>query len=88
MQRFLLTLSGVRIDILEQCPIERHKFQSLAWFVLITWGLATLSMWFALTTALGVNILGSALFAVLWGLVILATDRWMIISISHAGSPA
>ena len=51
----LVTLSGARPEILERCPTERIKFQSLGWAILITCGMATVSMWFALTSAMGFN---------------------------------
>jgi Domain of unknown function (DUF4407) len=80
---FLITLSGARPDILAFCPGERTKFQSLGWVILITTGMAVMSMWFALTTTLGVNGFVAAPGALLWGLVIMGIDRWLVTSMPH-----
>jgi hypothetical protein len=53
MGKYLLALSGARSDILDQCDTERLKFQSLGWAILITSVMATVSMWFALNSAIG-----------------------------------
>jgi hypothetical protein len=81
--QFLITLSGARPDILAFCPGERTKFQSLGWVILITAGMAVMSMWFALTTTLGVNAVAAVFGAVLWGLVIMGIDRWLVTSMPH-----
>ena len=81
--QFLITLSGARPDILAFCPGEKTKFQSLAWVILITTGMAVMSMWFALTTTLGVNGFIAAPAALLWGLVIMGIDRWLVTSMPH-----
>lgn len=76
--RFLIALSGADAEILDRVPSERAKFASLGWAVLITGGMAVVSMWFALTTALGVSGIPAAPVALLWGLVILGIDRWLV----------
>lgn len=76
--RFLISLSGADAEILDRVPSERVKFASLGWAVLITGGMAVVSMWFALTTALGVSGIPAAPVALLWGLVILGIDRWLV----------
>ncbi len=78
--QFLITLSGGRPDILVFCPGERTKFQSLGWVILITAGMAVISMWFALTSTLGVNAVVALFGALLWGLVIMGIDRWLVTS--------
>jgi hypothetical protein len=85
MRKFLLTLSGVRAEILDQCPSERVKFESLGWAILITSGMATVSMWFALSSATGVNGFFAVLPAVAWGAVIMGIDRWLITSMPIEG---
>jgi hypothetical protein len=85
LRRLLLALSGVREEILNLCPTERVKFESLGWAILITSGLATVSMWFALSTALGVNGILAVVPAVAWGLVIMGIDRWLITSMPIEG---
>lgn len=81
--QFLITLSGGRSDILEHCPGERIKFQSLGWVILITSGMAVVSMWFALTNALGVHAYAAFPLALLWGLVIMGIDRWLVTSLPY-----
>jgi Domain of unknown function (DUF4407) len=81
----LITLSGARPEVLSRCPSERIKFQSLGWALLITSGMATLSMWFALTSVLGLNAAAALPVALAWGLIILGIDRWLITSLPADG---
>ncbi len=83
---FLLTLSGARPEVLARCPSERIKFQSLGWAILITSGMAAVSMWFALYSALGVNPVLALVVALAWGLVIMGIDRWLVTSMPTSGS--
>jgi hypothetical protein len=76
----LISLAGARPEILDDCPTERIRFQSLGWALLITSGMATVSMWFALDNVLGLNVVAAFFGAVLWGLIILGIDRWLITS--------
>jgi hypothetical protein len=80
MGNLLISLSGARPEILDQCPTERLRFQSLGWALLITSGIAALSMWFALASVLGLNPVLAFVVAIFWGLVILGIDRWLITS--------
>ena len=86
MSTFLINLAGARPEILDQCPTERLRFQSLGWAILITSGIATISMWFALYSAMGINPVLALLIAILWGLVIMGIDRWLVTSIPPRGS--
>jgi hypothetical protein len=86
MKKFLIILSGARQDILAQCPTERIKFQSLGWAIFITSAIATVSMWFALTSVLGLNPFLAFPIALLWGLVIMGIDRWLVTSMPTDGS--
>jgi len=81
MADFLTMLAGARKEILVQCPTERLKFQSLGWAILITSGIATVSMWFALASVLGINPVLAFPIAILWGVVIMGIDRWLVVSI-------
>jgi hypothetical protein len=83
--QFLITISGARPEVLDRCPTERIKFQSLGWALLITSGMATVSMWFALTSAMGFNPVLSFPIAILWGLIILGIDRWLVTSMPIDG---
>jgi hypothetical protein len=83
--RGLVSISGARAEVLALCPTERIKFQSLGWAILITCGMATVSMWFALTSAMGFNPVLSFPVAVLWGLIIMGIDRWLVTSMPLDG---
>jgi Domain of unknown function (DUF4407) len=83
--QFLIAISGARPEVLDRCPTERIKFQSLGWAILITSAVATVSMWFALTSAMGFNPVLSAPIAILWGLVIMGIDRWLVTSMPLDG---
>jgi hypothetical protein len=81
----LILIAGARPEVLALCPSERIKFQSLGWAILITCGMATVSMWFALTSALGFSPAGSLPIAILWGLIIMGIDRWLVTSMPPDG---
>lgn len=83
--QFLTTISGARPEILARCPTERIKFQSLGWAILITSAVATVSMWFALTSAMGINPVLAFPIGILWGLVIMGIDRWLVTSLPVDG---
>lgn len=80
LSRFLLALVGAEPEILDRVPTERVKFESLGWVILITSGIAVVSMWFALASAVGINGILAIPIALLWGLVIMGIDRWLIVS--------
>jgi len=84
--KLLITIAGAREEILSECPTERVKFQSLGWAILITSGIAAVSMWFALASALALNAVLALPLALLWGLVIMGIDRWLITSIPPRSS--
>ena len=85
MGNFLAELAGARPEILDRCPTERTKFQSLGTAILITSVMATISMWFALNSVLGVNAFVALLGALVWGLIIMGIDRWLVSSIPPTG---
>jgi len=78
--RFLIALSGAVPEIVDMVPGERVKFQSQGSAILITAVMAVVSMWFALASAMGVNGILAVPVALLWGLVILGIDRWLVTS--------
>jgi Domain of unknown function (DUF4407) len=82
---FLIWVSGARQEVLDRCPTERIKFQTLGWAILITCAMATVSMWFALTSAMGFNPVLSLPVAILWGLIIMGIDRWLVTSMPPDG---
>lgn len=84
-RNFLFALAGARQEILDQCGTERIKFQSLGLAILITSVLATVSMWFALNSVLGLNAVVALLGALVWGLVIMGIDRWLVATMPTSG---
>jgi hypothetical protein len=86
MRRLLFAVSGARSEILDRCPTERVKFESLGCAILITSAMATISMWFALDSAMGLNPVVALIAALGWGLIILGIDRWLVTSMPSAGS--
>jgi hypothetical protein len=85
VKKLLISLSGARPEILAECPTEQVKFHSLGWAILITSGIATVSMWFALNSVLGLNVVVAFFGAVLWGLVIMGIDRWLVTTMPSEG---
>lgn len=79
-RQFVLALSGVHTETLQLVPSERSRFESLGWAILITSGLAVVSMWFALASAMNVNGILAIPVALCWGLVIMGIDRWLVTS--------
>ncbi|WP_170201283.1 DUF4407 domain-containing protein [Actinocorallia herbida] len=86
MRDFLIILSGANRKVLAQCPSERPKFQGIGGAVLTTSVLAVFSMWFALSSAVGVSGLVALPVAVIWGLMILGLDRWLVSTLPTEGS--
>ncbi|GAA4213324.1 DUF4407 domain-containing protein [Microbispora amethystogenes] len=86
MRDFLIALSGARSEVLERCPTEKPKFEGIGGAVLTTGVLATISMTFALSSALGLNVVVSLLAGLVWGLMILSLDRWLV-STMRADAP-
>jgi hypothetical protein len=79
-RNFVIALSGAHAETLNLVPSERSRFESLGWSILITSGLATVSMWFALATTLSVNGIVAVPISLLWGFVIMGIDRWLVTS--------
>jgi hypothetical protein len=86
MTNFLVALSGAQRKILGQCPSERVKFQTLGLAIFITSATSIVSMWFALTSAIGLNVILALPAALFWGLVILGIDRWLVVTMPLEGS--
>lgn len=86
MRKILFAVAGARPEILEKCPTERVKFESLGCAILITVVMATISMWFALDSAMGLNPILALLGALVWGLIIFGIDRWLVTSMPASGA--
>lgn len=74
-------LSGASRQVLDQCPTERPKFIGLGASILVTAGMAAVSLAFALYTALKAPIWIAVIFALLWGLAIMSLDRLFVVSL-------
>ena len=80
MGDFLIWLSGVSRQLLGQCTTERPKFIGLGAAILVTAGMAAVSLSFALVSALKAPVWLAVFFALLWGLAIMSLDRLFVVS--------
>ncbi len=77
---FMAWLGGGDREILEQVPQERTRFVQMAGVLLTTAGLAVVSMAFALHDGVKAPLAPSVILGVLWGVVILNLDRFLVLS--------
>lgn len=84
-QKFLLVCSGGNLHILRKTPSEWNKFAGIGGIILFTAVFATLSAGYAMFTVFDHYLL-SAIFAVLWGLMIFNLDRYIVSSIKKTGT--
>lgn len=82
---FLTDLAGAQRDALRLTPSARLRFQSLGSAILIASSAAMISMWFAVSSALGINGILAVPVAALWGLVILRIDHWQVTAMPARG---
>lgn len=80
MGDFLVWLSGASRQVLAQCPTERPKFVGIGTAILVTAGMAAVSLAFALVNALKAPLLLAVIFALLWGAAIMSLDRLFVAS--------
>ena len=86
MRNFLIAVSGAQREILQRCPTERTRFETLGLTILITSGIAGVSMWFALDSAVNVNPTLAIPVAIVWSLIILTFDRWIVTALPASRS--
>ena len=79
---YLTWLGGADKEILAQVPQERGGFIQMAVVLLTTAGIASLSMFFALYNGVGEPLAASVVLGLLWGVVILNLDRFLVLSMS------
>ena len=84
-QKTLLICSGGNLHILRKTPSEWNKFAGIGGIILFTAVFATLSAGYAMFTVFDDYLL-SAIFAVLWGLMIFNLDRYIVSSIKKTGT--
>jgi hypothetical protein len=77
---YLAWLGGADKALLEQVPQERGRFAQMAGVLITTAGIAVISMIFALHDAVTVPLLPSIVLGLLWGIVILNIDRFLVLS--------
>ena len=82
--RLFVWLSGADYDTLAaQHGRVRAKYIGIGTGIVITGFIAGLSMWFALTTALGIPDAAAVCLAACWSLVIMCIDRWLVVSLER-----
>ncbi|WP_203872378.1 DUF4407 domain-containing protein, partial [Planomonospora parontospora] len=80
--RRLRILAGVDEGILDQVPLERTRYVGLGGVVLGTAVVAGISMWFALSQVLGGAHIAMLIPTVIWGLIVLNLDRWLVSTVT------
>jgi hypothetical protein len=81
--RLLVWMSGADYDVLSRYRHEKAKYVGAGSGILITGIIAGLSMWFALTSALGTQVPVATALAACWALVIMSIDRWLVVSMKR-----
>jgi Domain of unknown function (DUF4407) len=77
---FMAWLGGGDKELLAQVPQERARFTQMAGVLLTTAGIAVLSMTFALRDGVKVPLAAAIVLGLLWGVVILNLDRFLVLS--------
>lgn len=78
--RRLRSVAGVDEALLDRVPQERARYSALGGVVVGTALIATFSMYFAITEAIGSASVWTLVPALIWGLFIFNFDRWLISS--------
>jgi hypothetical protein len=76
----LLTVSGANRDVLRDAPKERTKQVAMGAVLLSTAAIAALSASYALHLALHAPAPIAAVGGLIWGVIILNLDRWLVVS--------
>ncbi len=76
----LLTVAGANRDVLREAPKERGKQVAMGAVLVCTAGLAAVSASYALHLALHLWVPVAVLGGLVWGLIILNLDRWLVVS--------
>jgi hypothetical protein len=79
--RFLIAVSGASVEILQFFPQDRAKYIAFGSLTAAAAVLSALGIYFVLRTALTEPLVASAIIALLSGLVVLAIDRWLIVTV-------
>jgi Domain of unknown function (DUF4407) len=81
MSSFLVWLSGADPELLSAHRVDRARYVGMGTAILTTGTMACVAMWFALRTVLNVPAGNAIPFAAGWALMIMALDRWLVVSI-------
>ncbi|MBJ7330462.1 MAG: DUF4407 domain-containing protein [Solirubrobacteraceae bacterium] len=76
----LAWLGGADLEILQRVPNARNRFVQMALVLLTTASLAVVSMTFALADGVDVPWPGAIAFGLVWGVIILNLDRFLVLS--------
>jgi hypothetical protein len=76
----MVRLGGGDLEILENFPHDRARYLQMAGVLLTTSGIAVMSMTFALHDALREPLFWAIAFGVIWGIIILNLDRFLVLS--------
>ncbi|WP_336031176.1 DUF4407 domain-containing protein [Geodermatophilus sp. FMUSA9-8] len=80
LSEHLLTVAGANREVLREAPKERGKQVAMGAVLLSTAGLAVVSASYALHIALDLWVPVAVAGGLVWGLVILNLDRWLVVS--------
>lgn len=78
--RLLLSLSGADPEILEECPRDRARYMGIGGTVLSTSLMAGFAATIALQMTVDAPTAVAVGFGVIWGLIIMNLDRWLVAS--------
>lgn len=78
---YLAVLGGADREIISRIPEERFRFVAIGGILLTTAAVSALSMYYALHNALRLPAVAAIIICLLWGFVILNTDRFLVIGI-------
>jgi Domain of unknown function (DUF4407) len=80
LSNLLARLGGGDPAVLEAVPQDRKRFTQMGGVLLTTAGVGTLSMSFALHDGIKAPLVPSVVLGVLWGVIILNLDRFLVLS--------
>lgn len=83
-RNFLWWCSGAHQDLLRQYPSEHSKYAGIGGVILATFVLAAIAGGYAIYSVFG-NWLWTAVFAVIWGLIIFNFDRFLVSTMRKYG---
>ncbi len=86
ISRFLLSLSGANLELLEECPRDRGRYMGIGGAVLSTSLMGGFAAALALQMTVDAPPAAAVGFGVVWGLIIMNLDRWLVASTNRDSS--